>query len=421
MIDLSLIKSGQTIAVALSGGKDSICLLVNLLDQAKKLNITVKAVHVEHGIRKDSKKDAEFVENYCKKLSVSLKTFNVDAVSFSERNGLSLEEGARVLRYQIFDGLIKDGFADKIATAHHKNDSVETVLFNLFRGSGLKGARGISKENSNVIRPLINVSRKEIDDYIKANNLPFVTDETNFSNDYSRNYIRNEIIPVIENRFPSYLDNVGRFSSIAREEDEFLDGLAKSLLTKKESSLYLSISTPTVLFRRATFIALKELSVYKNYESVHAESVLKLKNLQSGSAITLPKNVVALREHDNVVFYVDNFKKPTHEYSFSEGVFNFSGKLFEISTKPSEGLRFDKDKIPFDAVIRTRREGDVFTKFGGGTKKLKEFLIDKKIPLSVRDNIPVIAKGNVVYLIFGVEISNEIKVTNETKTVFYAK
>ena len=421
MIDVSLIKSGQTVAVALSGGKDSVFLLSMLLAKQEELNITVKAVHVEHGIRKESYKDAEFVKNYCEKLAVPLKIFNVDAVSFSNENHLSLEEGARLLRYQIFNDLIASKYADVIATAHHKNDSVETVLFNLFRGSGLKGVKGISKTNGNIIRPILNVKRLEIDNYVKEHNLPFVTDQTNFSNEYSRNYIRNEVLPVIENRFDSFIDNVYKFSCIAKEEDEFLDDLARKSLTKKGEKLYLSLEVPPVLFRRAVFIALKELTVYKNYEQVHAENVLSLVNLQSGSKITLPKNVVAVREHDKVVFYIDNCIKDLTIYPFSKGEFIFNDNRYEISDIGDSGLMFDKDKIPKGAVIRTRRDGDVFTKFGGGTKKLKEFLIDKKIPLSARDNIPVIAKDNVVYLVFGIEISNEIKITKQTKTIFYAK
>ena len=174
-----------------------------------------------------------------------------------------------------------------------------------------------------------------------------------------------------------------------------------------------------VLLKRAIIKSLNLLGLEKNYEYIHVLQVLSLKTLQSGAKITLPKNIVAVKEYDNAVLYIDNSQKLETVYPFKVGSFEFSKSVYEIS-KTNGNLKFDGDKIPDGANIRTRREGDVFKKFGGGTKKLKEFLIDKKIPLSKRDELPVIAKDNVVYLIFGVEISDDIKVTNQTKTILYA-
>ena len=420
MIDKSLIKSGEVIAVALSGGKDSVCLLHLLLENREKLNITVKAVHVDHSIRgKDSEDDAEFCKNYCEKLSVPLKIFKVDAPLYSNENHLSIEQGARELRYKIFNELLSDGFADKIATAHHKDDNFESVLFNLFRGTGLKGASGIPKQNGKIIRPLLDATREQIDDYAIQNNLPFVQDKTNFESVYTRNYLRNEVVPKILDRFPDAVNNTAKFSSICKEEDEFLSDLASKIILEKENKLYIPLNENAVLVKRAVIIALSRLGVQKDYEFVHVLDVLGLKNLQSGAKITLPKNVIAQKEYDYALLYKDNAIKNDKVYPFSVGSFDFNNSVCEISVLGGT-LKFDGDKIPSGAVIRTRRDGDVFKKFGGGTKKLKEFLIDKKIPLSKRDSLPLIAKGNNVYLVFGVEISDDIKITKDTKTILYA-
>ena len=174
--------------------------------------------------------------------------------------------------------------------------------------------------------------------------------------------------------------------------------------------------------KRATIIALNKLGVTKDYEFVHAVSVENLKNLQSGAKITLPKGVIAKREYDSVIFSIPSQEKCQEEIPFKEGVFNLLGKTIEISATVAEKpyLLFDGDKIPVDAVIRTRRDGDVFTKFGGGTKKLKDFFIDKKIPVRERDFIPVIATGNKILVVLGVEISDDVKITNNSTNVIKA-
>ena len=253
MIDLSLIQKNQTIAVALSGGKDSMCLLTCLLALKNDYNLTIKAINIDHSIRGvESENDSLFVKNYCEKLGMPLAFFKVDAIEFSKENGYSLEQGARILRYQIFDKLLSENFADKIATAHHKSDNFETVLFNIFRGTGLKGVTGIPKQRDNFIRPLLNVTKAEIDSYIIKNNIPYVEDATNFDSDYTRNFIRNELSPKILDKFPSAEDAVYRLSQIAKEEDDFLDDLAKSYIKKENENYFISCEISPVLIKRST-------------------------------------------------------------------------------------------------------------------------------------------------------------------------
>lgn len=423
MIDLSLISKNQTIAVALSGGKDSMCLLSNLLALKNDYNLKIKAINIDHCIRgKDSENDSLFVKNYCEKLGVELAFFKVDAVKFSSENGYTLEQGARILRYQIFDNLLAENYCDVIATAHHKSDNFETVLFNIFRGTGLKGLAGIPKKRGRFIRPLLSVSRKEIEDYIIKNNIPFVEDATNFDSDYTRNYIRNEISPKILDKFPFAENSINRLSEIAIEEDEFLENLANENIKVEKENYFLPTNLNAVLIKRATKIILGKLGVDKDYEMVNLNDVVKLTTLQNGSKIVLPKGVVAVKQYDYIVFYKEEQKNTISPIPFEIKTYEFEDYSIVISKTPIENaLTFDGDKIPPTAVIRTRLDGDIFKKFGGGTKKLKDYLIDKKIPRYSRDTIPVLAVDNQVLIIFNVEISEDIKVDSTTKNQLYAK
>lgn len=422
MIKLKNVEKNKVIAVALSGGKDSMCLLDLLLKSSKKLNITVKAVNIDHSIRgEESERDSNFVKEYCLKVDVPLKFFKVDAKKYSKDNNLTVEEGARMLRYNIFSTLLSENYADVIATAHHLSDNFETVLFNIFRGTSTKGLTGIPDKRDGFIRPLIDATRGEIDEYISKNNIPYVEDSTNGDIDYTRNYLRSVVIPKILEKFPTAETSVKRLGEISREENDFLDDLANKNLDFNDGKYYLPVDLSPILLKRASKTILYNLGIRKDYESVHFKDILKLTKLKNGSKITLPKNIVAVKEYDKIAFYVEEmvgFKKQNYKM----GKFEFFDKTFTISKTPLDGaLVFDGDKIPNGAIIRTKLDGDVFKKYGGGTKKLKDYLIDKKIPRFERDKLPLLAVGNNVLLIFGVEISDDIKVTDLTNNTIYAK
>lgn len=431
MINDNLFNKGETIAVALSGGKDSVALLYSLLSVKDKLGIIVKAVNIEHGIRgATSKRDSMFVADLCQKLSVPLKTYQLDCVKFSEENRYGIEEGARIARYDCFKSAIDEGFCDKVATAHHLSDSVETLLFNLFRGASLSGMTGIKSERNNgkIIRPFADTPKSEIEKYVADNGLPFVDDETNFESVYSRNYIRNEIMPVVSARFPEAEKSIGRFLKIAESENDFLEELAKKSLTRDGNAYVISIDTPDCIFARSVVLAMKSLGIAKDYVKLHVDAVLSLKNLVNGSKISLPRNVYAAREYDKIAIYKavksdGNFEKP-FALGYIDGAI---GKLSfgEINEKEKNvnelkygrSLVFDLNKLPKNAVIRYKRSGDYFKKFGGGRKKLNDYFTDKKIPLRLRDSIPLVCAGSEVYIICGIEISDLIKVDKGTEKV----
>lgn len=426
MIDKSLFKRGDAVAVALSGGKDSMCLLHLLLKSKDELGITVKAINVEHGIRGEkSLSDSDFVAKECAILGVPLYFQRVDSLGFSSENGLSVEEAARILRYKVFQSAADEGFCNKIATAHHASDRVETTLFNIFRGASSLGAAGIpeSSRNGLIVRPLLSLTRGEIDEYVKENSIPFVTDETNSDNAYSRNYIRNKIIPDIKEKFPSFETAVLRFADSLKDDNDYLLGEARKAIEQRNGEYSFSCDLPKPVFSRAAITCMKSLGILKDYEKVHVDAVLSLKNEENGKSVDLPKGVVAVKDYGRITLYKKKSKEEFCE-SFKLGTYEFAGRTYRFEKTTYSGqkrsdnrLIADFSKIPDGAVIRNRRLGDTFKKFGGGTKKLKDYLIEKKIPQREKDDLLLLCKGEKVVIICGIEISDAVKVDKDTEFV----
>lgn len=426
MIDKSLFKRGDAVAVALSGGKDSMCLLHLLLKSKDELGITVKAINVEHGIRGEkSLSDSDFVSKECAILGVPLYFQRVDSLRFSSENGLSVEEAARILRYKVFQSAADEGFCNKIATAHHASDRVETTLFNIFRGASSLGAAGIpeSSRNGLIVRPLLSLTRGEIDEYVNENSIPFVTDETNSDNAYSRNYIRNKIIPDIKEKFPSFEAAVLRFADSLKDDNDYLLGEARKAIEQRNGEYSFPCDLPKPVFSRAAITCMKSLGILKDYEKVHVDAVLSLKNEENGKSVDLPKGVVAVKDYGRITLYKKKSKEEFCE-SFKLGTYEFAGRTYRFEKTTYSGqkrsdnrLIADFSKIPDGAVIRTRRLGDTFEKFGGGTKKLKDYLIEKKIPQRERDDLLLLCKGEKVVIICGIEISDAVKVDKDTEFV----
>ncbi|MBE7061018.1 MAG: tRNA lysidine(34) synthetase TilS [Clostridiales bacterium] len=424
-IDLTtLVKPNQTVAVALSGGSDSMALLHYMKSNAEKFPFTLIALNVEHGIRgQDSKLDTAFVKDFCDKANIPVLLYEVDCVKKAENEGLSLEQSARILRYECFYNAIESGKCDLVATAHHADDNTESVLFNLFRGTGMKGVSGIKQNFENkIIRPFLSIDKYEIEQYVKANNIPFVTDQTNFCDDYTRNFLRLNVIPKIKEVFPEANKSIRRFCEIAIDEDEFLDELAKSSLSIEKDAIKIPLPLHKALLSRAVIIALKELGLSKDWEKIHVDGIKELSLLNNGSKFSLPKGITAIKEYDAIVLYKEHLTDCTpKEFKIGENSFGNKILIAKVVDKNSvnlkDGFYLDADKIPSTAVIRTKQEGDLFTKFGGGTKSLGDYFTDKKIPLRNRASIPLIANGNEILYIFDVAISDNVKVDDTTSTI----
>ncbi len=407
--------------MAISGGADSVCLLHLLHTNAKALDITVKAINIEHGIRGESSlQDSLFVKNFCVSLGIELKSYAVNAPAYAKENGYSLEQSARILRYECFDNALIEGFCDKIATAHHLSDNVETVLFNLFRGSALAGVCGIDEVNLNgkIVRPLLSCSRAQIDEYVKQNNLPFVYDESNDCNDYTRNFLRNEVLPLIESRFEGAQGRINSFSSLAARDERLLNSLAEKLLDGFSVEFVDELYLP--LFTRACLKVMKRLGITKDFESVHLDAVYNLKKLQTGKSVDLKNGVKAYKSKNRAVF--ERAITPT-EWQFDFELNKpFESEKYEFRFEKADKLSpkflcFDGDKLPYNASIRTKRTGDKIVTFGGQTKTLKKFFNDKKIDARVSSFIPVIAVGSEIYAVLTVDVSKKIAVDKNTVNI----
>lgn len=421
-----MLKKNDVVAVAVSGGSDSMALLHYLFKNADALSITVKALNVEHGIRGESSiKDSEFVKKYCFDNGIPLLSYSVDSLKKAEKDKLSVEQSARILRYECFDDALNKGECTKIATAHHKRDNAESVLFNLFRGTGLKGVAGIvTNFSGKIIRPLLSVDKEEILSYVNENGIPFVTDETNSCTEYSRNFIRLNLLPKISEIFPQAENNILRFSAIARKEDEFLDKIANSSIHFDKNSIRIPVITDEAIFLRAVIIALKKTGVEKDWESVHAEAVFSLTKKKNGAMVNLMSGIVAVKEYDDVVIY-RQIPQEEREIPYSIAI-NGAVTLGKTTVKliPTEkpndlksGLYVDSDKIPPSSVIRMRKHGDYIVKFGGGKKSLGDYFTDNKVPLKDRNNIPLLCDGNSVLAIFGKVVSENVKIDEQTKKI----
>ena len=418
-----LILSGDVIGVAVSGGSDSMALLHYLNELSLKLDFEVVAVHVDHCIRPNSADDATFVMSYCKEQMIRSYKFRVNVPQMAQQKKASLEEMARDARFGVFDALLRKGVVGKIAIAHHNKDQAETILINLFRGSGVAGAVGMeTSRDSLYLRPMLATSKKEILHYIHLHAIPFVEDETNKDNNFSRNYIRNLILPLIEERWPGAVEKIVNFGKDCADDNQYINEqiLTDAIIFEKNTAkipqsyfLY-----PKAIVSRIIFRSLEKIKAKKDVERVHIQMIKNLaKSGENGKKINLPNSITVFKEYDYIT--ITNKKKEVVELCkpFKSGSFHVKNygtvsvkKVKDFESQVGE-LLVDLKKIPKNAIWRLRQKGDTFNKFGGGgSKKLREYLIDKKVPSRIRTTIPVLAIGNEILAIAGVEISDSVRV-----------
>lgn len=423
-----LIKAGEIIGVACSGGRDSICLLHYLNSIKSDLDFEVVAINVDHSIRANSALDTEFVMQFCKENKIRAYKFKAEAIKVAKEEKLTLEQAARKVRYGIFETVIKKGLVDKIALAHHMNDQVETILLNIFRGSGLTGAKGMEPVRDEIyIRPMLNTPREEIMSYLDENSLEYVDDETNQDNTYTRNYIRNIIMPALRKQFKSVDKNIINFSKICKQDDEYINAQIDTSTMIEEKDI---VKVPLNYFYQdkaivnrilmQVFAKFSKQDIERRHINMVRDFALEANN---GNMINLPFKIKVLKEYDYIV--IGDIKKQdvTGEYEFRSGKLKIENygvirsTSSKVLTEPKMHQHIiDADKLPTHAVWRFKQIGDTFAPLGmGGSKKLKEYFIDKKIPQRMRDSIPVLAVGNKILAVADIEIADEIKVTENTQ------
>lgn len=420
---------GKKICVAVSGGRDSMALLHFLNARKEEYGLTLTALNCDHEMRANSASDSAFVKNWCREHGISLLCFEADGLA------LKTEAEARDWRRSCYFKAAKE--ADFIATAHHLNDNAETVLFNLARGSALAGATGITDavitnsegDKLNLIHPLIACTREEINAYIAENSVPFIDDETNFSDSYTRNYMRNNVLPALEKAVPDAAKAIFRFSRLAAEDEEFFNAEIERrgiLIFDGDTAIIRNSEKP--LFSRAAVAVIKDFFKKKDYTSAQVDVLYKLQSAERGKKFEF-LGLTAYKEDGDISIKNSANKAAVNEVPFHDYICGkssiYGGQSLKIvencDEKPlckgKKVLRFDFDAIPQTAVVRFMESGDKFTKFGGGTKNLGDYFTDKKIPVRLRKSIPLIADGSEILAVCGVEISDKIKVTDRTRKV----
>ena len=315
----NLIENGDKVVIGVSGGPDSITLL-NVLLKIKDMGIIkydIVVCHINHLIRKEAIEDENYVKDYCDKNNIECYIKRAKVEEISKKEKLGTEETGRKVRYEFFNEILEKTNSNKIATAHNKNDNVETVLMNIIRGSGTSGLKGIEAKRNNLIRPLIEIERTEIEEYCKKNNLNPRIDKTNFENTYTRNKVRNMLIPYVKENFnPNIIEAINRLSDLAKEEDSYLKNKTKEkyekiLLEKQKNSIVLDLKMfnllENVIKSRLVLYTINELLGTKNgIEKKHIEDIIKLCNNNIGNKYLIPNKKVKILVKNKKIFFIAN-------------------------------------------------------------------------------------------------------------------
>lgn len=405
-----MLSSSNKITVALSGGADSVTLLYVLLKLKEGLGIEIKAAHLNHQLRgEESERDEAFVRDLCKRLNVPLICEKADITAESKKTGDSTELCARRIRYAFLDRVADGGL---IATAHTASDSVETVLFNLTRGTALKGLTGIPAVRGKFIRPLLMVTRQEVEQYCRDENIEYVDDSTNFTDEYTRNKIRHNVIPVLKGINSSLENTVCRTVRFLSEDNDCLEQKALAIYNDVRCEQGINcerlLNTHPALTKRviAFFLADNGIEAF----SVNIEGVL---GILPGGKIVMP-NEVLLKSEKGVLYIEKEIKSAQFSTSYRVTDVKEFQKINNLLLKNA----LDYDKIVGEFCIRAKLAGDKMRLSGRGiTKTLKKLCTENAVDLSLRKNLPVIADEIDVIWAYGFGVSERVQVDSSTKKI----
>lgn len=398
ILEHELIARGERVVCGVSGGADSVAMLHALYALQDKIGYTVVAAHLNHGLRGDeSDRDATFVQNLCQDLNVPLYSEKIKLESVDT----GLEERARIARYDFFDRACNKYHGTKIATAHNANDTLETVLFHLTRGTGLRGLCGIPIKRGNIIRPMLEVTREEIENYLHEQGIDWVHDSSNDSEDYTRNLIRHKIVPQLMHINVHAVENSTRSIKLLRQDEQALMSMAKNWL-ENQNQEYLSVCTaqlPTAVAARVIreYVKKEEENINQDLEFKHICAIINLmRQTKTTGKLSLPGGICAVRAQDRVYFtqigQMASFK--------------------EITLKCGESININGYTIScFVGIIqvRSRNEGDTIKLPGRPTKTLKKLYNELKIPQHLRSQIPIVVQNGKVIAICGVGFAENVE------------
>ncbi len=388
------------VLVALSGGPDSVALALLALESGAH----VTAAHVEHGIRgADSVADMEFVEDFCARQGIALHTARIDVPALSRQTGLGLETAAREARYRFLREVKERVGADVIATAHHRDDQMETVLMHLFRGCGTRGLEGMRFRSGDLVRPLLAYTKEELTGYLRAKGQPYRQDATNFLNGTPRNALRNGVIPQILAAYPQAARAVAQLSLVAQLEGEYLDAQAAPLLRRELCGYSVDRRAPEALVKRAM------ARIVPDYGGVCAAYEKRAASLPGGWRA---------ETYGARVYFTSPAARPLAAVPLLEGGARAAG-VEVVASRWAGGVSADPMAQVFcrealcGASLRSRACGDFIRPLGmDGRKKLSDYMADRKVPAPLRAFWPVVAVENEVLWVIGVGVSQRSRVTD---------
>lgn len=380
---------GGVLLCAVSGGRDSVCLLHYLAEIAPKRGFTVAAGHLNHRMRPEAQRDEDFVRTLCRRLGVAFYTEAMPVYEMAERWNLGVEETGRKLRYEFLFRTADAIGAQRIATAHHARDQAETVLLNLLRGTGAEGLGGIPPVRGRIVRPLLQTDRSEIEEYLRTHGLPYVEDSTNEDIRYARNRLRRELWPQLADINPALTKAIGRTAEILRRENDYLDSLAAERLPEAGAELDTAalLAAPAALRPRMVRLLLERMPTgKKDVGAVHIDAILTL--AVRGGTLDLPGGLRAVCRNGRLCLTIRRDAPP--ERVLTQGVNRWGH--YDITLRGGEGRR---------VTVRAWRGSDR-VEMPRGSRTVKRLLADAGIPVEARSGLPVVCVDGKAWTVYGI-------------------
>ncbi|MDE7020295.1 MAG: tRNA lysidine(34) synthetase TilS [Lachnospiraceae bacterium] len=457
-----MISGGDVIVAGVSGGADSVCMLSVLRKLTEEIPFRLFVVHVHHGVREDAQEDADYVKRLCEEWNIPFTLKKVDMNKYAKENRLSPEEAGRQLRYQAFEEALCKETGAKIAVAHNRNDRAETMLFHLFRGSGLKGLGSIRPVRERVIRPLLCLERKEIEAYLSEKKMSYCMDSTNYEDTYTRNKIRHQILAYADAHIcQNAVAHVGDAAEILAQADDFITkqtilACDRCVIAQEESETAINLAAfreEDIFIQKMILLrCVEQITPYrKDITREHINDLMELTGKCGSRELILPYNLRACKEYDKLILYkltrresdageetpweernlppeylpvfvtvpgevsIPGLGKISFQYVPEEAFFYKKGQNIPEKTYTKW---FDYDKITKVLMFRTRKTGDYLTIDNALRKKtVKEYMINEKIPKMQRERIYLLADGQHIVWIPGYRISQYYKVNENTKRI----
>ncbi len=435
----SMLPGGGHVLIGLSGGPDSVCLADVLYELKADFKLSLSAVYIDHGLRpEETGKEADFCRGFCEERGIDFIEESVNVKEHAEEEGMNLQEAARELRYQKLAEISNRLGTEYIALGHNADDQAETVLMRLLKGAGMKGLTGIPPVRGLIIRPLIEIERSMIEDYLEDNSVAYTVDSSNLKEKYFRNWLRLSLMNEIKKKEPAVIREISRTAEILRDEDDYLEIIVTKtlmrLFSRKNDSTIELFLTPLAaiekpVLRRLLRRAVDAAKGLRGISFTNIEDIIDLiKNGKAGDSLNLPKEIRVIREYSLLKMTtlrhvkISKYKlEPPSDITIRETGAVIQALYEEAGANPpdkKEEVLLDAGLLKFPLIVRPRAAGDHFYPAGfGKKKKLQDFFVDEKVPREMRDSVPIVFSGDDIVWIAGHRADERFVVTDKTEKV----